>query len=90
MHKRDKINLFDQSSRWYSWLISYFSYLCIFFEINKFSLFFKRNEKEPYEFRLNYKDENMSESDMCDIFKRMSKGDPKGVDFANFKKNSLW
>jgi len=38
----------------------------------------------------NYKDENMSESDMSDIFKRMSKGDPKGVDFANFKKNSLW
>jgi hypothetical protein len=37
----------------------------------------------------NYKDENMSESDMSDIFKRMSKGDPKGVDFANFKKNSL-
>jgi hypothetical protein len=24
------------------------SLLCIYFEINKFSLFFKRNEKEPY------------------------------------------
>ena len=37
----------------------------------------------------NYKDENLSEKDILEIFKRMNEGDPKGVDFVNFKKHSL-
>ncbi len=27
---------------------------------------------------------------MDEIFKRMSKGESKGVDYANFKKHSIW
>jgi hypothetical protein len=37
----------------------------------------------------NYKDDNLTDGDIDEIFKRMSKGDPKGVDFENFKKHSM-
>ena len=38
----------------------------------------------------NYKDENLTDQDIDDIYNRMCKGDPKGIDFNNFKKYSLW
>ena len=47
--------------------------------------------KEEFTFLMqNYKDENLSVADIDEIYKHMSKGDPKGVDFNNFKKHSMW
>lgn len=37
----------------------------------------------------NYKDENLTEADINEIYTRMSKGDAKGVDYESFKKYSI-
>ncbi len=37
----------------------------------------------------NYKDENITEKDINEIFERISKGDKNGIDFENFKKFSI-
>ena len=37
----------------------------------------------------NYRDENLSEKDINDIYERMAKGDKLGISFDNFKKNSI-
>jgi hypothetical protein len=37
----------------------------------------------------NYKDENISDKDIDEIYERMSKGEKQGISFDNFKKYSL-
>jgi hypothetical protein len=34
----------------------------------------------------NYKDENLTEKDIDEIFDRMAKGDKNGISYDNFKK----
>lgn len=37
----------------------------------------------------SYKDENITEKDINEIYDRMCGGNPKGIDFDNFKKHSI-
>ena len=38
----------------------------------------------------NYKDDNITEKDIDELYDRMSKGDKNGISFENFKKHSMW
>ena len=37
----------------------------------------------------SYKDENITEKDINEIYDRMSGGNKNGIDFDNFKKHSI-
>jgi hypothetical protein len=37
----------------------------------------------------NYRDENITEKDITEIFEKICKGDKQGISYDNFKKYSL-
>jgi len=46
--------------------------------------------KEEFRFLMkNYKDDNITEKDIDEIYDRLSKGDKLGISYDNFKKNSI-
>ena len=38
----------------------------------------------------NYKDENITDSDIHEIYEKMCQGDKKGISFESFLKFSMW